>query len=286
MSPSHANKRGVRYRYYVSQALLQNRKAEAGTISRVAAPDVEGLVLAAVRHHTRTAAHESASPGSAPEAASELSPRDLMALKVERIVLRARYIEVTFREGSLGSVAGSGLSRDDGHTHAAIGEGKAPDPGERRTIHVPWNPTAAKARKGVAWTPSTGSDLDPANRDTLLAAIAKARSWMSDIVEGRVGSFHEIAEREGKVERHIRFLAPLAFLSPLIIESIVSGNVSPNLTVSGLARALPHRWSEQEHKLGCSLTGRAGPLPRDNPTHCFNDARVMAHIIRRDNIPA
>ena len=47
----HANKRGVRYRYYVSQALLQNRKAEAGTISRVAAPDVEELILAAVRHH-------------------------------------------------------------------------------------------------------------------------------------------------------------------------------------------------------------------------------------------
>ena len=43
MSPSHANKRGVRYRYYVSQALLQNRKAEAGTISRVAAPNVEEL---------------------------------------------------------------------------------------------------------------------------------------------------------------------------------------------------------------------------------------------------
>src|SRR5262249_48726365 len=32
MSPSYANKRGVRYRYYVSQALLQNRKTEAGTI--------------------------------------------------------------------------------------------------------------------------------------------------------------------------------------------------------------------------------------------------------------
>ena len=26
MSPSHANKKGVRYRYYVSQAVLQNRK--------------------------------------------------------------------------------------------------------------------------------------------------------------------------------------------------------------------------------------------------------------------
>jgi site-specific DNA recombinase len=29
MSPTHANKRGVRYRYYVSHALLQNRKADA-----------------------------------------------------------------------------------------------------------------------------------------------------------------------------------------------------------------------------------------------------------------
>jgi hypothetical protein len=60
-----------------------------------------------------------------------------------------------------------------------------------------------------------------------------------------------IAEREGKAERHIRFLAPLAFLSPLIIESIVSGNASANLTVSGLARALPHSWTDQEKKFDC-----------------------------------
>jgi hypothetical protein len=31
MSPTHANKRGVRYRYYVSHAILQNRKAEQAT---------------------------------------------------------------------------------------------------------------------------------------------------------------------------------------------------------------------------------------------------------------
>ena len=37
MSPTHANKRGVRYRYYVSHALLQNRKADAGSITRVPA---------------------------------------------------------------------------------------------------------------------------------------------------------------------------------------------------------------------------------------------------------
>jgi hypothetical protein len=45
MSPSHANKKGVRYRYHVSQALLQNRKAEAGSIARGSAPDVGGARL-------------------------------------------------------------------------------------------------------------------------------------------------------------------------------------------------------------------------------------------------
>jgi site-specific DNA recombinase len=30
----------MRYRYYVSQAVLQNRKEEAGSIARVAAPDI------------------------------------------------------------------------------------------------------------------------------------------------------------------------------------------------------------------------------------------------------
>jgi site-specific DNA recombinase len=49
MSPSHANKKGVRYRYYVSQALLQSRKTETGSIARVSAPDVEALVCRAVK---------------------------------------------------------------------------------------------------------------------------------------------------------------------------------------------------------------------------------------------
>ena len=48
-SPGHANKRGVRYRYYVSQVLLQNRKKEAGSVARVSAPDLEEMVVAALR---------------------------------------------------------------------------------------------------------------------------------------------------------------------------------------------------------------------------------------------
>ena len=34
MSPSHTTRKGGRYRYYVSQAVLQGRKKEAGSVAR------------------------------------------------------------------------------------------------------------------------------------------------------------------------------------------------------------------------------------------------------------
>ncbi|MBS0268618.1 MAG: hypothetical protein JSS54_06540 [Proteobacteria bacterium] len=48
MTPTHANKSGRRYRYYISATLLGSRKS-AGNTMRVPASEVEGLVLDRVR---------------------------------------------------------------------------------------------------------------------------------------------------------------------------------------------------------------------------------------------
>src|SRR5450759_645601 len=40
-----------RYRYYVSHAILQQRKAEAGSVTRLPAAEIETLVLDSVRIH-------------------------------------------------------------------------------------------------------------------------------------------------------------------------------------------------------------------------------------------
>ena len=85
-------------------------------------------------------------------------------------------------------------------------------------------------------------------------ATVKARSWIDDLTEHRIASFAEIARREGKVERHIRLLAPLAFVSPRIITAIIDGTVPADLTVTGLAKALPHSWAEQERRIGLQQT--------------------------------
>jgi site-specific DNA recombinase len=48
MSPSFSSKNGVRYRFYVSSALLRGRKEAAGSVSRIAATEIESEVLTAL----------------------------------------------------------------------------------------------------------------------------------------------------------------------------------------------------------------------------------------------
>jgi hypothetical protein len=211
MSPSHANKKGVRYRYYVSQAVLQNRKAEAGSIARASASDVEALVCAALR----------TDPSGA-----KISDRDLIRQWVERVIVHPNELEIMLR----------GAEADTG-----------PDASVR--LRIAFAPNLPR-RKGIAHSPAAPASIDAATREALLRAVARARGWMDAILAGRVVSFDDVAAAEGLAERHVRRLAPLAFLSPRIIEAIADGAAPAGLTVSRLTQALPHAWSAQEQMLG------------------------------------
>jgi hypothetical protein len=74
-----------------------------------------------------------------------------------------------------------------------------------------------------------------------------------DIRLGRVTGFAEIAEREAQCERHIRLLAPLAFVSPRTIAAIADDTAPADLTVTGLAK--PYSWDGQEQRIGLSQYG-------------------------------
>jgi site-specific DNA recombinase len=214
------------------QAILQNRKSEVGSVSRVFGPDIETIVIEAARQAIADRETNKA-PSSTAAIASPDSDRDLIARHVARIVLRPRAVEIALSD-----------KRDDRDDASQIAAG-----GEQQSIRVPWSPPVARRRKGILHRPAS-HDLDPRDREALLTAIAKARSWMDDLIDGRARSFEEIAEREQKVARHIRFLAPLAFLSPRIIDAIANGDVPAGATVSGLVRSLPHNWAEQEQLFG------------------------------------
>jgi site-specific DNA recombinase len=215
MTATHTNKKGARYRYYVSHALLQKRDGEAGSVSRISAPDVEHAVVKAVREYCASGSNDDA---------SLIDDRELIASHVERITINSSAIKIQliqaacFEEEHAGHKSSNRQSKD------------------LSMLIVPWLTTGHSNVKGILHTPSHGTSDISGNRDRILMAIAKARAWVDDLIAGRAASFAEIAKREGKVERHIRLLAPLAFVSPRLISDIIDGVASPHLTVTGLAR--------------------------------------------------
>jgi hypothetical protein len=123
------------------------------------------------------------------------------------------------------------------------------DSGAVSTITIPWRNPASAAVRGIAHVPVHNTPIRPDRREALLIAIAKARRWIDDVASGRAASFAAIARREGRVERHIRLLAPLAFLSPRIVSALLEGTAPAGLTVTALARALPDCWDQQERRV-------------------------------------
>ena len=113
-------------------------------------------------------------------------------------------------------------------------------------IALPWSAPSFAAIKGIIHEPSTKPTIKPESRDALLTAIAKARGWIDDIRLGRIASFAGIAEREAVGERHIRLLAPLAFLRLASSQRSPIGTAPAEFTVTRLAKALPYSWAEQE----------------------------------------
>ena len=239
MSPTHANKGGLRYRYYVSQAVLQKKPQARGSLSRVPAAELEALVLGALRNHLTTSGAGQVLPDN---------DRDLVERHVERITLAENEIKLRLRE----IVQDAPKDVDDAHVAASSRSGRPSSPGS--SIAIPWSSPVPASVKGIIHVPAHNTPIKPDRREALLIAIANARNWMDDLMQGRVASFAAIVRREGKVERHIRMLAPLAFLSPRIVSALLDGTAPADLTATKLARALPHSWAEQERRAGISAS--------------------------------
>jgi site-specific DNA recombinase len=208
MSPTHATKKGTRYRYYVSHALLQGRKREAGITPRVSASEIENAVLDAVR--SRLAA--------AGRVTGKLSDGELIRSYVEH---------VTFHSDRILLEVHAEPEFDDAAT----------------SMNISFTPSS-RPRKGIAYSPAGSDRMTDQTRDTLLAAIVRSRGWLEAITTERLSSFEQIAENEKLAERHVRFLAPLAFLSPRVVEAITEGRAPVDLNVSSLARKLSLSWKE------------------------------------------
>jgi site-specific DNA recombinase len=230
MTPSHSNKDGVRYRYYVSHLLLQRRKENAGSVPRVPAAPLEKLVAEAARARIQ----------ANPEVRADLSDREVVELFVARVVVRPHAVDVHWQETPQEILE----TEDDASPAVTEAHECAEAVASPHSIvfSLPWSAPAFLAVKGVLHQPDVKPTPKPETRDAILLAIAKARSWIEDLASGRVRSFAEIAQREGRVERHIRLLTPLAFTPPQTLAAIIGGAGSSDLTVTALSHTIPWTW--------------------------------------------
>jgi site-specific DNA recombinase len=115
--------------------------------------------------------------------------------------------------------------------------------------------------KGVLHQPDEQPTLGAEARDAILLAVAKARVWIDGLASGRISSFADIAKEERKVERHIRLLAPLAFVTPRVLAAIVDGTFHRVVTVTTLARAVTFRGLTSVSSHGPNRTEPQSSLP-------------------------
>ncbi|MCP4560329.1 MAG: recombinase family protein [Bosea sp.] len=146
MSPSHTNKAGIRYRYYVSQALLQHHKAEAGRIARISAPEIEAAVLNALRADEIIGA-------------VDLSTAAQLAERVSRITLHPDRLAIVLNSETKSAAA---------------------------TLVVPFAWQSAGRRQGIAHEPASRPRIDPVSAQTLMAGVARSRRWMVELLAGSV----------------------------------------------------------------------------------------------------
>jgi site-specific DNA recombinase len=254
--PSHAIKKGRRYRYYVSAALITEAGTDRAQGRRIGAREIEEAVVRILiegltsptklvqRFGTAVMANDQIRKmlvRAARLAAALSDPlgerAKLVRELVEKVVVNDQSLTIKLRCGPLlrGGVPSS-ASEDGGDNAVELAAAIAfKRRGAETQLVLP----------GLAQQ-NDRSRCDPA----LIKAIARGRTWFEELATGRARSLQELAERDGITRRYIRRLVGLAFLSPHLVEAILQGRQPVELTATRLTEIdLPLDWTEQRRLL-------------------------------------
>jgi site-specific DNA recombinase len=217
MSPTHARKSGIKYRYYLSSALLNGAAEHAGSVARVPAPEIEAVVVTSVREHVR------------PQQA--IDDRLLIETYVIRVEVHVDHLIIKLVQAEL---------KDD-------------DDRSEVTLSVPWQKAASTRRREIlipeGTSPQQARRIRSENRATLVASIAHARRWLNELIADPTASPESIAKREQCSVRKVNLTLSLAFLAPDIVKAAIDGALPHGMGVVRLAD-LPAEWSRQRRILG------------------------------------
>jgi hypothetical protein len=124
---------------------------------------------------------------------------------------------------------------------------------DNRLLSVVWQKPPLKRFREIL-LPHGASRKDvrperPERRLRLVAAIARGRRWLDEIISGSVTDTEHIALRERCSVRHVNMTISLAFLAPKLVRAAVEGRLPRGINIARL-RDAPAEWSRQFESLG------------------------------------
>jgi DNA invertase Pin-like site-specific DNA recombinase len=265
MTPTHAIKKGTRYRYYVSRPLISESRADTPDGLRTPAGDIEQLVInrigqllseparlfEALAPYVETAAQQRQMLHRAAELAanwSALKPmplRRMLAALIQRIVVHIDRVDIQLLPGRLAA-----LLRDALPVRSSAGstEGKE----QPLVLSVP----AQLRRVGFgirmlidqAAAPGHAAKADP----KLIKLIVRAHLLSNKLAESSNEHLADLARQERLTSSYFTRVLRLAYLAPDITRAILEGRHPQDLTARKLLdhSRLPLTWVEQRRTLG------------------------------------
>nr|WP_295469288.1 recombinase family protein [Mesorhizobium sp.] len=280
LSPIHATKQGKRYRYYVSSRLKDGR-ANRNDGWRIPAVEIEAIVLnqlklvlcdtamlsrwmheagyphgieaglttAAERYRLLT---EGSEPHQLREPIAGLVRRiDIATDSISLLVMRSAVVAWLVETTPAGSPTNAGPASgtvDPTSVANATFDGNSDDDRDLHRIDLP---LAIRQRGVERRLVIEGQNPSRARLDhTLIDLVARAHIYLDALASGRDRA--EIAAHYGVHPEDVSRLLPLAFLSPRIVDAILTGRQPADLTARYLTREidLPITWKAQEQVLG------------------------------------
>ena len=263
MSPSHTKKGSRRYRYYVSQAILQFKEQQAGSVVRISATEIEKIVishilsqlsdahlllklldtsdLAASRH-----AELIANGKSLTERWSSLTTTDQLQILqaiAYKVILSKEQVKIHLKTMALRSLLM--LSRDN--LPLDISATKQ-DTENITVLAVP----ARLQRSGIETKlVVTNAPPPPAHQQSIQAiqaALLKALKWNMALTKSSTLTMSAIAKEENVNQRYIAQLLPLACLAPDIMDAIAKGNIPATFSLRNFKKGFPRDWKAQRQR--------------------------------------
>jgi hypothetical protein len=258
MTPSHAVKKGIRYRYYVSKSLLTGSVRAEGKGQRIPAANIEALVVGRIRARLAdpvavlnavqclgpdAVTHKRLLDETARLAASwqEFDAEHLRAIlhaMVMKVQVHSDRVEVTLDQMGVALWLNA---KDQPRPIRAAGNDRERHP---TVLTIP----ARLKRTGIEMKLVVDDGSEPANIDSVLVRLlVRAHAIRSRLLEEPSLPLKEIAAEEGISSSYATRLLRLAFLAPEIVTTILNGKHPPQLTANRLMddTRLPLDWVAQ-----------------------------------------